>query len=86
MELGAVVAIARLGSFRAAAVDLEVSPTAIGNAIASLENRHGVTFSSINFEVEISTFVGVTQFESKARYWPPDLRLDRAAFAPALDE
>jgi hypothetical protein len=39
MELEAVVAIARLGSFRAAALDLNVSPTAIGNAVASLENR-----------------------------------------------
>jgi DNA-binding transcriptional LysR family regulator len=37
-----VVAIARLGSFRAAALDLEMSPTAIGNAVASLENRLGV--------------------------------------------
>jgi DNA-binding transcriptional LysR family regulator len=42
MELEAVVAIARLGSFRAAASDLDVSPTAIGNAVASLENRLGV--------------------------------------------
>src|SRR6267378_5194803 len=42
MELEAVVAIARLGSFRAAAVDLDVSPTAIGNAVASLERRLGV--------------------------------------------
>jgi DNA-binding transcriptional LysR family regulator len=42
MELEAVVAIARLGSFRAAAVDLDVSPTAIGNAVASLENRLGI--------------------------------------------
>jgi DNA-binding transcriptional LysR family regulator len=42
MELEAVVAIARLGSFRAAAIDLDVSPTAIGNAVAGLENRLGV--------------------------------------------
>jgi DNA-binding transcriptional LysR family regulator len=42
MELEAVVAIARLGSFRAAAVDLDVSPTAIGNAVANLENRLGI--------------------------------------------
>ena len=34
MELEAVVAIARLGSFRAAALELEMSPTAIGNAVA----------------------------------------------------
>ena len=37
-----MVAIARLGSFRAAAVDLDVSPTAIGNAVANLENRLGI--------------------------------------------
>jgi DNA-binding transcriptional LysR family regulator len=42
VELGAVVAIARRGSFRAAALDLDVSPAAIGNAVASLENRLGV--------------------------------------------
>ena len=42
MELEAVVAVARLGSFRAAALELEMSPTAIGNAVASLENRLGV--------------------------------------------
>jgi DNA-binding transcriptional LysR family regulator len=42
MELEAVVAIARLGSFRAAASELDVSPTAIGNAVASLEKRLGV--------------------------------------------
>src|SRR5258708_12427190 len=42
MGLEAVVAIARLGSFGAAAIDLDVSPTAIGNAVASLENRLGV--------------------------------------------
>src|ERR1700720_3331791 len=42
IELEAVVAIARLGSFRAAALDLDMSPTAIGNAVASLENRLGV--------------------------------------------
>src|ERR1700726_2540189 len=41
MELEAVVAIARLGSFRAAAIDLDVSPTAIANAVARLENRPG---------------------------------------------
>jgi DNA-binding transcriptional LysR family regulator len=43
MELEAVVAIARLGSFRAAAIDLDVSPTAIGNAVSSRWEfeRHG---------------------------------------------
>src|SRR6202043_343730 len=42
MELEAVVAITRHGSFRAAALDLDMSPTAIGNAVASLEKRLGV--------------------------------------------
>jgi DNA-binding transcriptional LysR family regulator len=42
VELEAVVAIARHGSFRAAALDLDMSPTAIGNAVASLERRLGV--------------------------------------------
>ncbi len=42
MELEAVVAIARHGSFRAAASDLDTSPTAISNAVASLEKRLGV--------------------------------------------
>jgi hypothetical protein len=42
VELEAVVAIAKLGSFRAAALDLHMSPTAIGNAVASLDNRLGV--------------------------------------------
>src|SRR5260370_32191372 len=42
MALEAVVAIARHGSFRAAASDLDVSPTAIGNGVASLEKRLGV--------------------------------------------
>src|ERR1700722_4806639 len=42
VELEAVVAIARLGSFRAAALDLDMSPTAIGTAGVSLESRLGV--------------------------------------------
>src|SRR6202035_4916332 len=42
VELDAVVAIARPGIFRAAALDLDMSPTAIGNAVASLEKRLGV--------------------------------------------
>ena len=42
VELEAVVAIARRGSFRAAASDLDMSPTAIGNAVANLEKRLGV--------------------------------------------
>jgi DNA-binding transcriptional LysR family regulator len=42
VELEAVVAISRNGSFRAAAVDLDMSPTAISNAVANLEKRLGV--------------------------------------------
>jgi DNA-binding transcriptional LysR family regulator len=42
VELEDVVAIARHGSFRAAALDLDMSPTAVSNAVANLEKRLGV--------------------------------------------
>ncbi len=42
VELDAVVAVARLGGFRAAATDLEVSATSVSNAVAGLEARLGV--------------------------------------------
>ncbi len=42
VELEAVLAIARKGSFRAAAVDLGLSTTALSNAIAKLERDLGV--------------------------------------------
>ncbi len=42
MELDAVVAVARLGGFRAAAIDLGVSATSVSNAVAGLEARLGV--------------------------------------------
>jgi DNA-binding transcriptional LysR family regulator len=38
-ELDAVIAVARRGSFRQAAIDLQVSPTALSNTIAQLEAR-----------------------------------------------
>lgn len=41
-ELDAVISIARHGSFRAAALDLGLSTTALSNAIAKLEQRLGV--------------------------------------------
>lgn len=41
-ELEAVLAIARRGSFRAASVDLDVSPTALSHAIRKLEADLGV--------------------------------------------
>ena len=41
-ELDAVLSIARQGSFRAAALDLGMSPTALSNAIAKLEQRLGI--------------------------------------------
>jgi len=41
-ELEAVLAIARRGSFRAAALELGMSPTAVGNAVAALEEELGV--------------------------------------------
>ncbi|RAI02028.1 LysR family transcriptional regulator [Acuticoccus sediminis] len=41
-DLGAVVAVARRGSFRAAAVDLGMSTTALSQAVAKLETSLGV--------------------------------------------
>ena len=38
-ELDAVIAVARRGSFRQAAIDLDVSTTALSNTIAQLETR-----------------------------------------------
>lgn len=42
VELDAVLAIARRGSFRAAALDLEMSTTALSNAVSKLERQLGV--------------------------------------------
>ena len=42
VELDAVIAIARRGSFRTAALELEMSTTALSNAIGKLERRLGV--------------------------------------------
>jgi len=42
IELDAVVTVARLGGFRAAAVELGVSATSVSNSIAGLEARLGV--------------------------------------------
>ncbi|WP_421578750.1 LysR family transcriptional regulator [Shinella sp. M31] len=41
-DLDAVLSIARLGSFRASALDLGISTTALSNAIAKLEHRLGI--------------------------------------------
>ncbi|MGF7162581.1 DNA-binding transcriptional LysR family regulator [Rhodoligotrophos appendicifer] len=41
-ELDSVIAIARRGSFRAAAIDLGISTTALSNAIGKLERQLGV--------------------------------------------
>ena len=41
-ELEAVAAVARRGSFRAAAIELGMSPTSLGAAVAGLEKRLGV--------------------------------------------
>ena len=41
-DLDAVLSIARLGSFRAAALELGMSTTALSNAIAKLEERLGI--------------------------------------------
>jgi DNA-binding transcriptional LysR family regulator len=42
VELDAVLAIARRGSFRAAALELEMSTTALSNAVGKLERQLGV--------------------------------------------
>jgi DNA-binding transcriptional LysR family regulator len=42
VELDAVVAVARLGGFRAAAIELGSSATSVSNAVAGLEKRLGV--------------------------------------------
>jgi DNA-binding transcriptional LysR family regulator len=42
VELDTVVAVARLGGFRAAAMELGVSATSVSNAVAGLEARLGV--------------------------------------------
>src|SRR5882724_4561849 len=42
IELEAVLAIARLGGFRVAAIERDMSPTALGHAVAGLEARLGV--------------------------------------------
>lgn len=42
IELDAVIAIIRKGSFRAAAIDLGMSTTALSNAIGKLERQLGV--------------------------------------------
>lgn len=42
VELDAVLSIARRGSFRAAALELGMSTTALSNAIAKLEQRLGI--------------------------------------------
>jgi DNA-binding transcriptional LysR family regulator len=61
-ELDAVLAIARLGSFRAAALDLGMSTTALSNSIAKLEQRLGIrmfnrTTRSVSLTEAGKTFV-----------------------------
>jgi DNA-binding transcriptional LysR family regulator len=42
LELEAVLAISRKGSFRSAALDLGMSTTALSNAVAKLERQLGI--------------------------------------------
>lgn len=61
-ELDAVLSIARLGSFRAAALDLGLSTTALSNSIAKLERRLGIrlfnrTTRSVSLTEAGKTFV-----------------------------
>ncbi len=45
-ELEIVLAVARRGTFKAAASELEMSPSAVTNAVAALEKRLGVRLST----------------------------------------
>lgn len=61
-DLDAVLSIARLGSFRAAALELGISTTALSNAIAKLEQRLGIrlfnrTTRSVSLTEAGKTFV-----------------------------
>ena len=63
IELDAVLAIARRGSFRAAALEMGVSTTAVSNAIGKLERELGVrlfnrTTRSVSLTDAGRTFVG----------------------------
>ncbi len=63
VDLDAVLTIARLGSFRAAAVELGLSTTALSNAVAKLEQRLGIrlfnrTTRSVSLTDAGRTFVG----------------------------
>jgi DNA-binding transcriptional LysR family regulator len=63
VELEAVLAIVHRGSFRAAAVDLGMSTTALSNAVAKLERQIGVrlfnrTTRSVSLTDAGKTFVG----------------------------
>lgn len=63
VELEAVLAIVHRGSFRAAAVDLGISTTALSNAVAKLERQIGVrlfnrTTRSVSMTDAGKTFVG----------------------------
>jgi DNA-binding transcriptional LysR family regulator len=63
VELDAVIAIARRGSFRAAALELELSTTALSNAIGKLERQLGVrlfnrTTRSVSLTDAGRSFVG----------------------------
>jgi len=62
IELEVVIAVARHGSFRAAAGELGMSPTAVGHAVAGLEARLGVrlfnrTTRSVSLSAAGSDFV-----------------------------
>lgn len=63
IELDAVLAIARRGSFRAAALELEMSTTALSNAVGKLERQLGVrlfnrTTRSVSLTDAGRSFVG----------------------------
>jgi len=47
LEYDAIVTVARLGGFRAAAAELNMSPSALSNAVAALETKLKVRLSRL---------------------------------------
>lgn len=72
-ELDAVIAVARRGSFRAAAVDLDMSTTALSHAVARLEKRLGVRLFNRTTRSVALTEAG-RDFVERARPALDDLR------------
>jgi DNA-binding transcriptional LysR family regulator len=79
-DLDAVLAVARRSSFRSAALDLEMSTTALSRAIAKLEAHLGVRLFNRTTRSVSLTEAGrafVAQVAPGLEDWIPDLRAER---------